>query len=181
MGVNDLSGGPDPRNGGRLVDDYCNFHSFPFNEWAPGPVPGMVGSEVSAFMKTIRKADLNITTAEWVGLASRIEPPVANTRALLACSDPVALDYHAAKYILFPNSKLMIHDPDNKKSPLNQYLIKCAEGGGGIVDERYIAIKSFDFKTHSLQDDDQLLVEGKTKWGTNLKIIMKYLYLRFSI
>lgn len=179
LGVNDLSGGPDPRNGGRLVDDYCNFHSFPFNEWAPGPVPGMVGSEVSAFMKTIRKADLNITTAEWVGLASRIEPPVANTRALLACTDPVALDYHAFKYILFPNSKLIIHDPDNTKKPLYQYLVKCAEEDGGIFDERYIAVKSYNFETNTFQKDDQLHVIGKNKLGANFKIIMKYMYLRF--
>ncbi|MEF9427325.1 MAG: hypothetical protein L0956_09215, partial [Candidatus Mariimomonas ferrooxydans] len=59
LGVTDLSGGPDPHNGGLLTGNYYNFHSFPFDKWAPGPEPGMLGAEISTFMKTIRKADLN--------------------------------------------------------------------------------------------------------------------------
>ena len=62
-----------------------------------GPKAGMLGAEVGVFMKTIRKADLNITTAEWIGISSRVDPPIAHTRALLASTDPVALDYHAYK------------------------------------------------------------------------------------
>ncbi len=69
MGISDISGGADPKNGGRLTGDYFNFHSFPFNKWSPGPEPGMLGAEIAVFMKTIRKADLNITTAEWIGLS----------------------------------------------------------------------------------------------------------------
>ncbi|GAI78167.1 unnamed protein product, partial [marine sediment metagenome] len=125
LGINDISGGPDPRDGGHLIGDYYNFHSFPFNKWTPGPKPGLLGTEIGVFMNTIRKADLNITTAEWIGLASRMEPPIAHTRTILASSDPVALDYHAFKYILYPNSKLMLHDPDNECSPTCQYLKHC--------------------------------------------------------
>jgi hypothetical protein len=180
LGITDLSGGPDPYNGGRLVDDYCNFHSFPFDKWSPGPVPGMLGSEIGLFMSAVRKADLNITTAEWVGLSSRIELPAAKTRAILSCSDPVALDYHACKYILVPNSKLMIHDPENTKSPLHHYLKRCAQCDGGILDERFVAIRSFDFQTHSFQNDDQLFISGDKNWGSNLRNIMKYLFLKFT-
>jgi uncharacterized protein (DUF362 family) len=114
MGITDLSGGSDPNAGGRLAKDYYNFHSFSFNWSSPGPVPGVLGSAIGTFMKTIRKADLNITTAEWVGISSRTDPPVAHTKAVIASTDPVALDYHAAKHILFPNSKLAIHNPDNQ-------------------------------------------------------------------
>ena len=64
MGITDLSGGSDPNNGGRLTKDYLNFHSFSFNKSLPGPVPGMLGAAIGTFMKTVRKADLNITTAE---------------------------------------------------------------------------------------------------------------------
>ncbi|MFX0195368.1 MAG: twin-arginine translocation signal domain-containing protein, partial [Candidatus Hodarchaeota archaeon] len=71
LGVSDLSGGADPYNGGRLIGNYYNFHSFPFNTWAAGPVPGMLGGEVGTYLTTIRKAFLNITTAEWIGLTSR--------------------------------------------------------------------------------------------------------------
>jgi hypothetical protein len=179
MGITDLSGGQDPNNGGRLTKKYYNFHSFPFNKWSPGPAPGMLGKEIGTFMKTIRKADLNITTAEWVGLASRSEPPVAHTRAVMACTDPVALDYHAAKYLLYPNSRISLHNPDDKKGPFREYLEKCAENGGGILDERYVAVKSYDFRTSKFQDDADLVVIGEREWGTNPKMMLKYLYLRY--
>jgi len=179
MGISDLSGGPDPNDGGRLTEKYYNFHSFPFNKWAPGPDPGMLGKEIGVFMKTIRKADLNITTAEWIGLSSRIDPPIAHTRAVLACTDPVALDYHAAKYLLYPNSKLSIHDPDNQKSPVRQYLMKCAEENAGILDERSVKVTSYDFKTKSLQTDNNLIITGERKWRSNPKAILKYLFLRY--
>lgn len=179
LGVTDLSGGPDPRDGGVLTKNYFNFHSFPFDKWAPGPQAGMLGAEVAVFMKTIRKADLNITTAEWIGLSSRVDPPVAHTRAVLACTDPVALDYHATKYLLFPNSRLAIHDPDDPKSPLRQYLVKCAEAGGGMFDEKHVKVESYDFKKRLLQKDDELVIRGNKTWGYSPKAIMKYLVLRY--
>jgi len=178
LGISDLSGGADPFNKGKLTGGYYNFHSFPFNKWSPGPKPGMLGAEIAVFMNTVRKADLNITTAEWVGMASRTEPPVAHTRAVLASKDPVALDYHATKYILFPNSKCKIHSPDDKKSPLHQYLAKCSEEGGGIFDEQYVEVKSHDFRTKTMQKDDQLVVIGEKEWGWKPKMWGKYLALR---
>jgi hypothetical protein len=179
LGITDLSGGPDPHNGGLLIEKYYNFHSFPFNKWAPCPEPGMLGKEVGTFMRTIRKADLNITTAEWVGLSSRVNSPVAHIKAVLACKEPVAIDYHATKYILYPNSRLSIHNPDNKRSHLHQYLVKCAESGGGVFDEKYVEIKSYDFKTKALQKDTELVIIGDKKWGNNIKQIVKYFVLRF--
>ncbi|OEU84090.1 MAG: hypothetical protein BA873_07930 [Desulfobulbaceae bacterium C00003063] len=180
LGVTDLSGGPDPSHGGCLTKNYYNFHSFPFNKWAIGPQPGMLGTEIGVFMKTIRRADLNITTAEWIGLSSRTDPPVAHTRAVLACTDPVALDYHATRYILFPNSRLAIHNPDDLNRPLNHYLVKCAEAGGGMFDEKHVTVESYDFKRRVLQEDRELVIKGNRTWGTSPKAIMKYLVLRYG-
>jgi hypothetical protein len=180
LGVVDLSGGSDPSNGGRLTGKYYNFHSFAFNWSDPGPVPGMLGAEVGMFLNTVRRADLNITTAEWVGLASRTEPPVARTRAVLASTDPVALDYHATKYILYPNSHIPLHNPDNSKSPLHQYLVKCAQVGDCIFDERRVAVKSYDYNAGGLQGDSDLVVKAPIAWGGDLKSIFKYAYLRFA-
>lgn len=180
LGISDLSGGPDPYNGGQLTEKYYNFHSFPFNKWAPGPEPGMIGAEIGVFMNTVRKADLNITTAEWVGLASRTEPPVVRTRAVLACEDPVALDYHAAKYILYPNSRLQIHNSEDRNSPLYQYLKQCANHGGGLFDEGKVAVTSFDYARNQFQKANQLMVLGERYWGDDLKTILKYLALRIG-
>lgn len=177
FGVVDISGG----GWGKLADKYNNFHSYAYNEWDFGPVPGTMGAEVAMFMNTIRKADLNIIAAEWVGLASRTEPPVTHTRAVLISSDPVALDYHAAKYLLYANSSISIHNPDNEESPFHHYLIKCAENGGGVFDETKVVVKSFDINTNSFQTDDNLAIYGETTWGSDLKTLYKYLKFRLNM
>jgi hypothetical protein len=177
FGVVDISGG----GWGKLADKYNNFHSFAYNEWDFGPVPGVMGTEVAMFMNTIRKADLNIIAAEWVGLASRTEPPVAHTRTVLISTDPVALDYHVTKYLLYPNSNISIHNPDNEKSPLRHYLVKCAENGGGVFDETQVEVKSFDLEANSFQTDNNLAVIAEITWGNHLKTLYKYLIFRLNI
>jgi hypothetical protein len=114
-------------------------------------------------------------------MASRIEPPVARTRAVLACEDPVALDYHATKYVLHSNSKCSIHDPDDLESPMHQYLVKCAEHGGGEFDESKVAVKSYDYKSGKMQGNDELVVIGEKEWGWNPKMWLKYLVLRTGL
>jgi len=141
----------------------------------------MLGAEIGVFINTIRKADLNITTAEWVGLCSRTEPPIAQARIVMASTDPVALDYHATKYVLYPNSRLSIHNPDDTSGPLNQYLVKCAKEHGGIFDEKHAGVKSYDFKTTGFQADDELVVKGDITWGTNIKMLLKYIILRSGL
>jgi hypothetical protein len=179
LGVTDLSGGSDPFDNGRLTGEYFNFHSFPFNKWAPGPSPGMIGAEIGFFMNTIRKADLNITTAEWIGLSSRTDLPAAQTQAVIASEDPVALDYHTTKYLLYPNSKIEFHNPDKDNGPLNHYLKKCADIGDWVFDESKVEIRSWDFKEKRLQDDDELVVMGERYWGSNLKALTKYAIMRW--
>lgn len=178
MGITDLSGGPDPMNGGRLTENYYNFHSFPFDRWAPGPRPGMLGKAIGTFMATVRRADFNITTAEWVGLSSRVETPVARTRTVLASTDPVALDYHSAKYVLYPNSGISAHDPDNIRSPLRQYLERCAETAGGMLDETHVAVISFDHRKGDAQEDSERGIRGEKVWGSDASSIIKYVLLR---
>ncbi len=180
LGVSDLSGGPDPHNGGKLTAKYYNFHSFPFDKWGPGPRPGMIGAQIGVFLNTVRRADLNITTAQWIGLSSRTDPPVAQTKAVIACTDPVALDYHCTRYLLHPNSQIRFHDPDRPGGALHQYLQACAEHGGGVFDERRVAVKSFDFKSGRLQTDDELVVVGEKQWGRDPKALAKYLVLRYG-
>jgi hypothetical protein len=180
LGISDLSGGADPFNNGTLDGVYYNFHSFPFDKWAKGPVKGMLGAEIGAFMNTVRKADMNITTAAWTGLASRTRLPAAQTKAVIACSDPVALDYHAAKYILYPNSGIAVHNPDNIAGPLYYELKKCADMTGCLFDEQRVHVKSYDCAAGGLQEDGKKKIIGSIQWGTDFKAILQYAYLRFA-
>jgi hypothetical protein len=180
FGIADLSNGADPGNGGKLTGDYFNFHAFAFNEWAKGPAPGMLGKEIGFFMQNVRKADLNIITAEWVGMTSRTEMPIAHTRAVLAGIDPVALDYHAAKYILYPNSRCGRHDPDWENGPLSQYLLNCAEAAGYQINENGVKVTSYDFAGKRLQNVKNMTVYGNINWGNDLKALAKYFLFRFE-
>jgi hypothetical protein len=180
FGVTDISHGADPAKGGKLSGDHCNFHAFAFNEWAKGPVPGMMGAEIGMFLRTVRRADLNIATAEWVGLSSRTDPPIAHTKTVLASTDPVALDFHSAKYLVYPNSKCGKHKPEDTGGPLNQYLAKCAEHGGCTLDEAHVRVVSYDLAKGRAQTDQELPVIGDIDWGTDPKALLKYGVFRFA-
>lgn len=112
-----------------------------------GPVSGAIGGAVGHFMKTIRMADLNVIAAEYVGHEGRGEPP-AHTRTVLASTDPVALDYWAAKYMLLPlgGSKAKWNDPDNLDGPFRKYLDMCHAQGIGTLSESEMVVHKYDFK-----------------------------------
>ncbi|MFH2138138.1 MAG: DUF362 domain-containing protein [Candidatus Omnitrophota bacterium] len=126
--------------GNVVPEGYCSFHSI--------GVPGL-GGAVGTFMNTIRRADLNIVTAEWVGFASRTDPKLAaRTRSVIVSTDPVALDYYGAKNILYPLGGLVreLNNPDNMDGPFRKYLELCCNQGIGTLDENKMVIKKFDFK-----------------------------------
>ena len=140
MGITDLSCG----YWGEGPEGYFNVHTCGEN-YFPYAKAGPLGH----FMKTVRKADLNIVTAEWVGWGDRIDINKATRmRSVLVSTDPVALDYCGAKHLVLPLSKNQkLHDPDNTKSPIHKFL-KLAQkvsGVGNMSDEQIDLIK-YDFK-----------------------------------
>jgi hypothetical protein len=181
LGISDLSGGSDPFKRGKIIGDYHNFHSFAFNKSNKGPVPGMLGAEIGYFLKTVRRPFLNITTAEYCGLIDRTNLPVAHTKVVAASTDPVALDFHMAKYVLYPNSQVNVHNPDNPRSPTYQYLEQCALHGGYCFDEEHVDIQSFDFIKKSIQSNDELFVHGEKQWGANVKTMLKYMTFKMKL
>ncbi len=139
MGITDLSCG----DRGTEPEGYYNVHEcggdyFKFAKAGP----------IACFMKTIRKADLNIVAAEWVGWGHRTDISKATRmRTILASTDPIALDYYGAKYIVYPLSKNRDHhDPDNPGSPVRRFLDLALETlGEGTLDESMMVLKAFDF------------------------------------
>jgi hypothetical protein len=138
----------------------------------------MLGAEVGYFLRTVRRPFLNITTAEYCGLADRTELPVARTRAVAASTDPVALDFHMAKYVLFANSRISVHDPEDPDSPTEQYLAQCARNGRYCYDEARVEVKSFDLSSGTFQRDEELVIRGEKEWGGNPRSLLKYAVFR---
>ena len=62
---------------------------------------------------------------------------------------------------------------------LNQYLSKCAELSKSVFDEESVKIVSYDFNSQRMQKDNELVVNGEVEWGTNPKMLLKHLSLRF--
>lgn len=146
MGVTDLSCG----DWGLNPEGYYNVHACGgkyFRHAKAGPI--------AYFMKTIRKADLNIVTAEWVGWGSRTNVSKATQcKTVLMSVDPIALDYYGAKYLLYPLSRnKKHHDPDNQDSSVSKFLKLALETlGEGTLDEDRMKIHDYDFGT-AIRDD----------------------------
>jgi hypothetical protein len=150
FGIVDMSGNSDPFFDGKLIDNFYNFHAFCYNANNPGPVAGMLGKVIGSFLTQIRSADLNITTAEWTGWYHRSEIKYAsNTKTIIACTDPVTLDYYSSKFIIYPEglkNNASISDylnPEHHDLPLYQNLKMCNDFNIGTLNENEIEIHSF--------------------------------------
>lgn len=102
---------------------------------------------IGHFMKTIRRADLNVVTAEWVGWGDRTDPAKASrAQAVLGGLDPIALDYVGAKRFILPLSgDREHHDPDRPGSTFRKFLDLALESSGmGTLDEARIEIHEVD-------------------------------------
>ncbi len=184
MGVVDLSWGSNPENG-KLVDNYYNFHAFAFNENLVGPIPGVLGDAIGTFMRTIRKADMHFTTAEWIGWGSREDIDKAEQAGyLFASSDPVALDYYATKYILYPaavrNNDLHKEamNVDDPESAVRQYLEHCQQQGIGTLDESLMIINDPTSDVDSIEFEIQIF---DNKPGLRWTVDQENDYLGFEI
>jgi hypothetical protein len=142
MGITDLScGEPGFEPEGFVNVHACGGTLYPYGKAGP----------IGYFMKMIRKADLNIVTAEWVGWGDRINIENATQlQTILASTDPIALDYYGAKYLLFPLSRNSdYHDPDKKDSSVRKFLELALEASGeGTLDEKRMKVFEYDFKSH---------------------------------
>jgi len=123
-----------------LFEDFCyrNFHH--------------TGGALGHFMAHVRFPDLNIIAAELVGWGDRRKLEKAfRPRALLASTDPVALDYVAAKEILYPGTPVdakeisgrsirRLNDPDDEKGPFYKFLRETQCQGIGTIDPKKIVV-----------------------------------------
>ena len=94
------------------------------------------GETCGKMMVSVRTPILNIIDATWVSYASITGYPANTTyraNQILASQDPVALDYFAAKYVLYPIDKNPRHHPTF--SGIDQWLTQARDtinGRGGL-------------------------------------------------
>ncbi|MFH1701763.1 MAG: DUF362 domain-containing protein [Candidatus Zixiibacteriota bacterium] len=107
------------------------------------------GGALGHWIQNVRKPDLNIITADWVGYGSRIVKALsARPKALIASTDPVAADYIAAQKVLLPVTKehapnsryIQLNDPDNQDGPFYKFLEYTARECGGNRENKNIRI-----------------------------------------
>ena len=97
-----------------------------------------LGNTCGKMVVSVRTPVLNIIDAVWVSYASLRGFPADTTyraNQLLASQDPVALDYWAAKYVMYPIDNNPDHNPD--LSDISQWLYnakRVINGRGGLFD-----------------------------------------------
>lgn len=97
-----------------------------------------LGETTGTMVAKVRTPVLNIIDATWVSFGSIRGYPAETTfrsNQLLASQDPVALDYWAAKYILYPIDNNTLHHPDNPY--IDAWLTQARDtinAAGGLAD-----------------------------------------------
>jgi len=100
-----------------------------------------LGQHCGEMISDVRTPVINILDCIWVTQVTWAGYPPENTtylNQLLASIDPVALDYWAAKYLLYPIDKNKEHHPD-KFAVLRDHLIQAQEvinASGGINEHK---------------------------------------------
>jgi uncharacterized protein (DUF362 family) len=98
-----------------------------------------LGETCGKMVVSVRTPVLNIIDAIWVSFSSLSGYPANTTyptNQILACQDPVALDYWASKYILYPVSNNSRHLP-SPGGNIDGWLTNARDiinGGGGLYD-----------------------------------------------
>jgi len=111
-----------------MADGYSNFRHY-----------NGLGETCGKMVVSVRTPVLNIIDAIWVSFSSLSGYPSNTTyqsNQILACQDPVALDYWASKYVLYPISNNSRHLP-NPGSNIDGWLTSARDiinGRGGLYD-----------------------------------------------
>ncbi len=111
-----------------------------------------VGESVGGWMNNVRKPDIFLTTAEWVGWGDRTSSDATQARTVGLCDDPVSLDYYMSKYVLWPTHPESLHFNPDYNIPNNnsrQTMNGCNSLGYGTTDESEIAAFLYDYSSPS--------------------------------
>lgn len=116
---------------------YYHLHS---NSYTRGSALA-AGELVGRFMNNMYAPTLFITAAMWSGWESRTGS-AAETKTVLACTNPVSLDYIACRDVIAPHASWL--NPDNLNNTRRQ-LLGCSSQGIGTLTPQNIEVLAYDF------------------------------------
>ena len=104
------------------------------------------GELVARYINTMYQPVLYITAAIWSGHYSRTGDAV-ETKAVLACENPVTLDYIACRDIISPYAEFLNPDLDNNT---RKQITGCISGGIGTINPAEYELITYDFNDPSV-------------------------------
>jgi hypothetical protein len=137
-GATELHGGV-----GGTWNGYYQMHST-LNQITTGEIPPQaVGELVAIYLQKLFAPVLYITAAMYAGWNSRtgIED-AAPTKTVLACENPVTLDYVSSRDVISPYAPWLSPDQD---SHTRQQILACNSQGIGTINPQEFEVLSFDF------------------------------------
>jgi hypothetical protein len=122
---------------------YNSIHSSSFSQTQDPNAAQIGGQLVGTFINNLYAPVLYVTAAMYAGWYSRTSTTgAAATNTVLACTDPVSLDYIACRDVLSPYASWLNPDQDNHT---RQQLLGCSSQGIGTLDPQQIEVITFDF------------------------------------
>lgn len=101
------------------------------------------GGALGHWMRTVRRPDWHVVTAEWIGFGSRTHEDLsARPGVSLAAVDPVTLDAVAAREVLMPATReagdagrgFLSHNDPDRDGPFRRFLQEASREIGGTLD-----------------------------------------------
>ncbi|MFH2035672.1 MAG: hypothetical protein ABIJ45_04660 [Candidatus Zixiibacteriota bacterium] len=135
-----------------------------------------VGLAVGGWINTVRKPDIFLTTAEWVGWGDRETNLATQARTVGLGDDPVSLDYIMSKYVLWPtHPEAEFFNPDWNLSEniSRQTMNGCQAMGFGTTNEEEINAFIYDHVATSIFrfDIDRKIHEFRNGTATEQEVL----------
>ena len=122
-------------------NSYYSIHSTSYSQTQDPAAAQIAGQMVGTFINHLYAPALYITAAMWSGWYSRTGN-AAETKTVLACADPVTLDYIACRDVISPYASWLNPDLNNNT---RRQLLGCNSQGIGTLDPQRIEVVSYDF------------------------------------
>ena len=126
-----------PNGVGSTWHGYYDIHNSSYSQGSAQSAGELAGR----YIKTMFTPVLYITAAMWSGWYSRTGTAAA-TNTVLACTNPVSLDYIACRDVIAPYASWL--NPD-QNSHTRQQMLGCSGQGIGTLDPQSIEVVTYDF------------------------------------